>query len=250
MFWRNNAYKFAKWFCFVESCLDVYNEDCRNPSGEYVLYQGNQALRVYCSFEKDLRGGVSYGYTFISRSFSGPYLNILPLYTTSKFAKLRILDIQTSTQRDVSVENISKYSYHDLKFAFNGDSRYQRPIKKNYNLHPYLFLGFLDTSIARNRNLQGYRAAGTDFTFTNCDSNPNSYIAFFFDPHFGTMGYTHEIGSHFMQRWISLSNIIMYPKQMNEHFYMDWEMHMGGCGGFQTSKTINKKAALGMPFGK
>jgi hypothetical protein len=38
---------------------------------------------------------------------------------------------------------------------------------------------------------------------------------------------------------------------MDRSFYMDWEMHMGGCGGLTTSKVVSyTKAALGIPFGK
>ncbi|XP_071156063.1 uncharacterized protein [Mytilus edulis] len=224
-----------------KSCEDIYTEDNLSPSGDYVIYPLQKAVRVYCSFEGD------YGYTFISRKSSGVALNIAKLYSTNKFAKIRLL-MSNGEQREVKVENLLAYrNQSTLSFQSNTHQLYQGPTTGTAQLHPFLFLGFLPKSLVQNRNIQGYRAAGKDFTFRNCDSNPNSYITFLFDPKhgtFGNLGYTNA----FMNGWISSSTVMDYPKYMDNSFYMDWEMHMGGCGGLMTSKVQTIKAALGLPF--
>ena len=197
---------------------------------------------MYCSFEGD------YGYTFISRKSSGVAFDIAKLYSTKTFAKVRLVTSK-GEQREVKVENLLAFKGQSLTFQLNGHQHYQGPQLGNSKLHPYLFLGFLPIKLVQKRSRQGYRAAGKDFTFKNCDANPNSYISFFFDPKHGTLG---RRGSKdtFMHGWISSSTVMDYPKYMDDSFYMDWEMHMGGCGGFMTSKILNIKAALGLPFGK
>lgn len=221
------------------SCLDIYFEDRRNPSGEYIIYQREYAVKVYCSFEGD------YGFTFISRKSAEAIIDVNSLYSTNDFAKIRVLK-HTGEQREVLVENLLSFqNLSKLSFAMNSHDKYKGPSQ----LHPYLFLGFLPINLAENRNSQGYRAKDMDFTFVNCDGNPNSYISFFFNPKHASPG---SLGSanDFMTHWITSSIAIDYPRYMDSSFYMDWEMHMGGCGGFLTSNVLNIKAALGLPFGK
>ncbi|XP_063423793.1 uncharacterized protein LOC134707716 isoform X2 [Mytilus trossulus] len=224
-----------------KSCEDIYTDDNLSPSGDYVIYPLQKAVRVYCSFEGD------YGYTFISRKSSGVAFDIAKLYSTNKFAKIRLLK-SNGEQREVKVENLLAYQHQSsLSFQSNTHQLYQGPTFLTSQLHPYLFLGFLPINLAQNRNIQGYTAAGKDFTFRNCDSNPNSYITFLFDPKHGTIGNGHPPNA-FMNGWISSSAVMEYPKYMDESFYMDWEMHMGGCGGLMNSKVQSIKAALGLPF--
>lgn len=223
------------------SCLDIYFEDRRNPSGEYILYQREHAVKVYCLFEGD------YGFTFISRKSADAVIDVNALYSTNEFAKIRVLK-PTGDQREVLVENVLSFqNLSKLFFAMNSHDKYKGPSPENSGLHPYLFLGFLPINLAENGNSQGYRAKDMDFTFVNCDGNPNSYITFFFNPKLASLG---SVGStnDFMTHWITSSIAIEYPKYMDSSFYMDWEMHMGGCGGFLTSKVLNIKAALGLPF--
>ncbi|CAC5380916.1 unnamed protein product [Mytilus coruscus] len=225
----------------AKSCKDIYTKDNLSPSGEYVIYPLRKAVRVYCSFEGD------YGYTFISRKSSGVAFDIGKLYSTNKFAKVRIVK-PNGEQREVKVENLLAFKdQSSLSFQLNAHQHYQGPQLRNSKLHPYMFLGFLPKNLVQKRSKQGYRAAGKDFTFNNCDADPNSYITFFFDPKHGTLG-RRGGKNNFMNGWISSSTVMDYPKYMDDSFYMDWEMHMGGCGGFMTSKVLNIKAALGLPF--
>jgi hypothetical protein len=172
------------------------------------------------------------------------------MYSTKNFAKIRILK-SNGEQREVTVENLSSYkSRSTLSFNYNSHPNYQGPRPSNNELHPYLFLGFLPVKLVKNKNIQGYRAAGKDFTFKNCDANPNSYLTFYFNPRNknpGNAGWSNR----FMTEWIRYSTLLEYPQYMDRSFYMDWEMHMGGCGGLTTSKVVSyTKAALGIPFGK
>ncbi|CAG2243439.1 unnamed protein product [Mytilus edulis] len=225
------------------SFLDIYIEDRRNPSGEYIIYQREHAVRVYCSFEGD------YGFTFISRKSAEATIDVNALYSTRDFAKIRVLH-PTGWQTEALVENLLSFqNLSKLFFAMNSHENYKGPSAANSGLHPYLFLGFLPIELAKNQNSQGYRVKDMDFQYPNCDGNPNSYITFFFNPKLSSPG---ETGSTniFMTRWITSSLAIDYPKYMDSSFYMDWEMHMGGCGGFLTSSALNTKASLGLPFGK
>ena len=172
------------------------------------------------------------------------------MYSTKNFAKIRILK-STGEQREVTVENLSSYkSRSTLSFNYNSHPNYQGPRPSNNELHPYLFLGFLPVELVKNKNIQGYRAAGKDFTFKNCDANPNSYLTFYFNPRNKNPGNAGS-SNKFMTEWIRYSILLEYPQYMDRSFYMDWEMHMGGCGGLTTSRVVSyTKAALGIPFGK
>jgi hypothetical protein len=172
------------------------------------------------------------------------------MYSTKDFAKIRILK-SNGEQREITVENLSSYkSRSTLSFNYNSHPNYQGPRPLNKGLHPYLFLGFLPAKLARNKNIQGYRAAGKDFTFRNCDANPNSYLTFYFNPRNRTpiiRGWS----SRLITQWIRYSTRLKNPHYMDRSFYMDWEMHMGGCGGLATSTAVSyTKAALGIPFRK
>jgi len=172
------------------------------------------------------------------------------MYSTKDFAKIRILK-SNGEQREVTVENLSSYkSRSTLSFNYNSHPNYQGPRPNNNGLHPYFFLGFLPVKLAKNKNIQGYRAAGKDFTFRNCDANPNSYLTFYFNPR-NKKPRTTGWSNRFITEWIRYSTLLEYPQYMDRSFYMDWEMHMGGCGGLATSRVVSyTKAALGIPFGK
>ncbi|VDI73576.1 Hypothetical predicted protein [Mytilus galloprovincialis] len=103
-------------------------------------------------------------------------------------------------------------------------------------------------SLATNYNTQGYRTAGVDYTFKNCDTVPNSYITFYYNPN---NEYPDIVGisNSFMTGWIDRSSPLASNRNMDAEFYFDWEMHMGGCGGYMTSHSVsNTRAALGLPF--
>ncbi|CAC5426856.1 unnamed protein product [Mytilus coruscus] len=229
------------------SCKEVYLSKNRNNSGEYILYHDENPFKVYCFFEGD------WVYTFISKSSYNTSIDLSKLYNTRNFAKVRIR-WNNGTQNEVTVENLTGYQHKsDLFFGYNNHTSYQGPESKNVNyMSPYLFLGFLPISLARDKTIQGYCAGDRDFTFRNCDANPNSYITFYFNPnssHPRRVGYSDMYNVNFMTGWMSHSSLIDSSLSMGSEFYFDFEMHMGGCGGFMTSYYLsNITVALGLPF--
>ncbi|CAC5389073.1 unnamed protein product [Mytilus coruscus] len=225
------------------SCQEIYQSNNRNPSGEYTVYHSNKSIRVYCSFEE------SWGYTYISKASYGTAVIMSKLYSTRKFVKTRIR-WSSGIQKEVTVENLLSYQNSStLYFGYNSFTSYKGPRSSNANImSPYIFLGFLPLSLATNNNTQGYRTAGVDYTFKNCDRNPNSYLTFYYNPN---NAYPGKVGSSntFMMGWIDRSSSLASSRHMSADFYFDWEMHMGGCGGFMTSQSVsNIGAALGLPF--
>ncbi|XP_071123486.1 uncharacterized protein [Mytilus edulis] len=225
------------------SCQEIYQANNRYQSGEYTVYHNDKSIRVYCSFEE------SWGYTYISKASYGTAVNMSKLYSTRTFAKTRIR-LSSGTQKEVTVENLLSYqSSTTLYFGYNSYSNYQGPELTNVNImSPYIFLGFLPMSLATNYNTQGYRTAGQDYTFKNCDTIPSSYITFYYNPN---NAYPDIVGisNSFMTGWIDRSSPLASNRNMDAEFYFDWEMHMGGCGGYMTSHSVsNTRAALGLPF--
>ncbi|XP_063400125.1 uncharacterized protein LOC134684748 [Mytilus trossulus] len=171
------------------------------------------------------------------------------LYSTRQFAKTRIR-WSSGIQKESTVENLLSYQNSStLYFGYNNHANYQGPVSKNRKImSPYIFLGFLPISLATNNNTQGYRTAGVDYTFENSDTNPNSYITFYYNPNNSYPGRAGK-SKIFMTGWIDRSSLLAANKSMSADFYFDWEMHMGGGGGFMTSQSVsNTRAALGLPF--
>ena len=156
-------------------------------------------------------------------------------------------------EAETVMENLLMYrSKYPLTFLYNSYGNYTRPQNSN-SLAPYLFLGFLPKSAANHVQPQGYRSNGKDYPFRNCDGNPNSYMAFYFNPHFNKeVGY--RSGAHdysLMHGWINSARTIPYIYHMPGEFFFLYEMHMGGCGGYAIAHHFDNivGAALGLRFG-
>ncbi|XP_063446929.1 uncharacterized protein LOC134726454 [Mytilus trossulus] len=229
---------------YASSCMEFYQTDSSISSGEYMIYQNGNSIKVYCSFEEE------WIYTYISKDSYNTSVDISKLYSTNDFAKLRIL-FSSGTQKEVIVENLLQLQNSStLYFGYNSNIYYQGPTLRNTNMAPYLFLGFLPISLAKEKSEQGYRAAKQDFIFTNCDASPNSYITFYYNPNKTYPGIVGS-SSNFMNGWITRSSTLNSSKHMGNEFYFDFEMNMGGCGGFMTSYSVNNiSAALGLPVYK
>ena len=159
----------------LDSCQDVYKGGHHN-NGTYTIYnRKNQSYDVYCEFHK------TNGYAYVSRR-ANVEINVDDLYTTRERAKIRIQK-PSFREAETIVENLSMYkSKYPLGFQYNKNDNYTQPLN-HAKLAPFLFLGFLPASAANHVQPQGYRANGKDYPFTNCDGNPNSYMAFYFNPH-------------------------------------------------------------------
>lgn len=208
-------------------------------------------MSVFCDFYEGR------GYTFVSKSDLGKLSCLSSLYTESDHAIVRLL-YRNNEQHDVSIEQLSDYKHrYSLSFQLSSANGFQRPL--NYKLAPYIYVGFLPKSFASMKSamkpaVQGYRTGGVDFRFNNCDKNPNSYIAFFANPHNRPDNpYYHRCcNTKLMREWISRAQPLPKFRHMPETFYYMYEMHMGGCGGYlSTSHLANtiKGAAVGLGFG-
>lgn len=203
--------------------------------------------KAYCEFHGN------YGYQFVSRSatsFNQQALNLInPMNSEVLVRHLRSI----GTQYDTIMTQITSKSNIPLSIQYNKNVNFATP--QNFvNWKPFLYLGFLPIYEANQTSTQGYNAEAQDYTFVNCDSNPNSYLAFFFNENNGQPTSYHIACcySTLMRNWINVakpaSNYLPWD------YFFNFEMHMGGCGGyaingFNTLIDIDG-AALGLRFGK
>ncbi|KAK3108765.1 hypothetical protein FSP39_015175 [Pinctada imbricata] len=228
-----------------DSCRDIYIGGS-TQNGTYQIYnRKNQGYNVYCEFHKD------YGYTYVSRTAGRVEININDLYTTKEHVKVRIQKFDLN-QAEVILENLSRYKrQYPLAFFYNRNDGYALP-QNHAALAPYLYLGFLPKSAANHIQPQGYRANGRDFAFANCDHNPNSYMAFFFNPDYKKeFPYVNRnFDYNLMHGWINVARDLPPKYHMAGEYYFLYEMHMGGCGGYAVSHHFDNivGAALGLRF--
>ena len=234
----------------VSSCKDIYINQRTPTSGVYTIHTHSGLISVYCDFFEDR------GYTYISKNDLGKVTDLSSLYTEDDHASVRVL-YHNGEQHAVSIEQLSDYKYrYQLNFQLSDADGYKRPL--NHGLAPYVYVGFLPRDFASLKSktkpaVQGYRTAGTDFKFHNCNRGPNSYLAFFANPKNlpDNPYYRRCCDNKFMREWINRAQLIPHARYMPEEFYYMYEMHMGGCGGYlSTSHTasILKGAALGLGF--
>jgi hypothetical protein len=225
--------------------LDVYKHDPGAPTGTYVI--GNKHGRSYSVFCNFYDG---YGYTYVAKT-TQVAVNIDDLYTSNSHVILRQLG-PDGGQKEIVIEPLSIYPDISLGVLYNSSVGYKAPL--NVAMAPYLYLGFLPKSVAASRTQQGYRAGGTDYAFTNCDANANSYMALYFNPkNLDPKGYYRTCcNTPLMNHWVSHAKPVPVQKDMPRQFYMDFEMHMGGCGGYTVGQSYSQvdSIALGLRFGK
>lgn len=177
-------------------------------------------------------------------------VNINDLFTTNAHVKVRHMKAN-GAQAEAVMENIKNYPTQPLGIFYNQHTGYAASVNAA-NLAPYLYLGFLPISLANHVNPQGYRANGQDFNFVNCDRNPNSYFVFYFNPnHKLPIGYVNRCcESTLMHSWITVAHTLPTAYNMPDEFYFDYEIHLGGCGGYAFIHHHNdiNGAALGVRF--
>ena len=153
-------------------------------------------------------------------------------------------------QYSTILEELSRYKRrHSLSLQINENRGFKTPLNAPF-LGKYIYVGFLPRSVASRRNVQGYRAGSKDWEFNNCDANPNSYIAFFYN---NSPLQTHSYHKKccynaFMRKWIDEST--EYTPRMPSDFFRFFEMHMGGCGGYVVPKYSTVGAVPGFRFGR
>ena len=234
----------------------MYISEDNPQSGNFTTGTlGGSSVRVFCDFYEDR------GYTYIHKDDLDllTEADLTALYTEHDHMIARLL-YKDNSQRDVRLEQLSEFKYrYPLGFRLSNAVDYIPPI--NYALKPYLYVGFLPRDVASiKQSRQGYRAGGQDATFTNCDGQACSYLAIFQNPRHleedsywttcgGGGGCDHENVNH----WIEVAQLIPPRRKMAHDFYYQYEMHMGGCGGYISTK--NKEmtiagASIGFGFSK
>jgi hypothetical protein len=158
----------------------------------------------------------------------------------------------SGTQKETRVEQLTQYEDQSaLGFFFNSAPGYAQP--RSGTLFSYIYIGFLPISISGNHQvnkIQGYKAGGIEFTFTNCDGNPNSYIALYFNVNDHSKLVSGGDNS-FSNGWLTSAVKLAPSDYMPDRFYFANEMHMGGCGTLSTTRNLGGiLGSLGLPFGK
>ena len=167
------------FFSASENCNDVRIQNPAAKTGEYnITLPSGEALPIYCDFM------AKHGYMFISKTALSSLTTLEGLYDICDHAVIRVL-YDNSEQHEVEVAQLSMYRERfPLSFQLNNQTGFKRPF--NWNMTPYLYLGFLPLNHASLRSrmkriipIQGYMAGGNDVIFNNCHKKPDSYMAFF-----------------------------------------------------------------------
>ena len=207
------------------------------------------SVSVYCDFYEDR------GYTFIRKDdlHLVSEADLDALYTVNDHIMVRIL-YTNGSQHDITMEQLSEFRGYALGFRLSNSVGYNPLL--NQALAPYLYVGFLPQNLINMTGTrQGYSAGGVNFTFNSCDGNPNSYLAIFQNPGGNPENnyYTSCCDFPHINHWINRSQPIPNDKQMTEEFYYQYEIHMGGCGGYLSTKSkegIIDGVSIGLGFGK
>lgn len=216
------------------------------PSGTYSVTNSNgDPFTVYCQFYS------GYGYTFVS-SNTNVDVDMSSLYDDTTHVVIRHRQ-GDGIQYTAKMEQLDSYSSIPLLVQFNGHTGYQAHI--NIDMSPYIYVGFIPQSESDSR--QGWKCNDVEYTFTNCDGSPNSYITFLFN-HDGA-AYTSSSGdlNELMYPWFNLASAVTPSENLPDDFFTQYyEIHHGGCGGFATGDTLPDNldlyvdANVGVKFGK
>lgn len=213
-------------YCEPKSCKALLDSDSSAPSGVYVLQMGSKKVKAYC--EMGLNGG---GYTFLSPEALSTINNAdLQAAITDHASLLLRIRKTDGTQPYAVLQQHPSYKSFPVNLLHNSWTGYQKTQNEDNLGTPYLYAGFITKVAASNKAVQGITSNGVPYSFTNCDSNANSYIALF--PNFKEKApntYTYE--DYAFCNGI-LSGVLKNPsgRVMPPEFYMFGEFHFGGCG--------------------
>ncbi|KAL3869528.1 hypothetical protein ACJMK2_042197 [Sinanodonta woodiana] len=227
------------------SCQQIYKNSVARVSGEYQLCTPTRInIDVFCDFYD------GYGYTYVSSESLGVLQTLSGLYTNKTNVVVRHRHTN-GTQRGVEIAPLSEFTNtYPLSVQLSHADGFKTPL--NAAMQPYIYIGFLPESYAKSTTKQGYQVGGVDYTFTNCDSNPNSYLALFTNPSNGPLNdyYTRCCMSDLVSAWITKATVTPLPHYLPKKYFYDFEMHMGGCGGYVSTGSFPTVtgAAVGFKF--
>lgn len=197
-----------------------------SKSGEYTIFQDTkQPISVFCEFLSK-----SHLYTYL-KDYSESQFILRSICSTTD--EVNVVHLRASGQRYGTIlEELKRYQCnYSMSLQFNENKEFNTPLNTP-SLGKYIYVGFLPRLIAARRSVQGYCAGSKDLEFNNCDANPNSYIAFFYNNSpLQTNSYHKKCCyNKYMRNWIDVSTEYSLP--IPSDFFRSFEMHMGGCGGY------------------
>ena len=205
----------------MSSCKSLKQNGC--TSGLYDIQLPSGIHQVYC--DMDTNGG---GYTFLSNDSVSriSQSDVDFLLTNNQDVLLRFLMSNGSQPYTV----IQQYKdTGGLSVQYSNYVNYSKPI--NDAMSPYIFVGTLPASFAKNNENQGFISNGIPLYFQNCDKNPNNYFAFFSN----RKQSPHQIRRGRLDvRWKETA-VQDSQENMPPDFFLFTEMHYGGCGLFTES---------------
>lgn len=231
-------------FLVPENCVDLQNAANGGlSSGSYTVTHNSQSVTIYCLYYS------GYGYTFISPSASGS-IDLSDFRDDTSHVLIRH-NRANGNQYSATIEQLSSYSSTPVSVQFNAHSSYQGP--QNTAMTPYVFAGFIPASYTTQGATQGWKVNGEEFTFTNCDGNPNSYIVALFNH--GGSAYTSYVGGYnsLMFAWYDKGTAVSSSEKVSSNFFTStYEIHHGGCGGYSIASNVPDVTglAIGVKFSK
>jgi hypothetical protein len=220
---------------YNKTCQEIKQEFPNSPSGLYYIYmkdindddQDFPSIEVYC--EMGLNGG---GYTFI-HPFELQHLTDRDIQRIFKDKTSFLMRIRRTdgTQPYAVLSQLKQFSSIPLMVGLDHNTNYKDPINKKILSEQYLYFGFLPMDKANRKSVQqGITANNYPITYTNCNGNPNNYIALFpnykeITPSNYTTGQTAWCRHLFTRHRLNPSGRVM-PTD----YFMFGELHFGGCG--------------------
>ena len=204
----------------ISSCKSLKQNG--RTSGLYDIQLPSGIHQVYC--DMDTNGG---GYTFLSNESVSrtSQSDVDFLLTNNQDVLLRILK-PTGSQFYTVIQQLNDTG--GLSVQYSNYVNYSKPT--NDAMSPYIFVGTLPASFAKNNENQGFISNGIPLYFQNCDKNPNNYFAFFSKPK--QVSLRSREGS-FGARWIK--TLQETQTKIPSNFFLFTEMHYGGCGFYGES---------------
>ena len=158
---------------------------------------------------------------------------------------------QVGVQYVARMEQLSQFSNIDLHVQYNGYTGYATPT--NIAMTPYIYVGFIPQSEVKTSATEGWTCNGEEYTFNNCDGNPNSYIVFYLNKENLLYGKQGSSYNSLMFCWYDLATPVSSDDYLPDEFFTQYfEVHHGGCGGFATAQAVEDVVgvAAGLQFCK
>lgn len=230
---------------FPRSCNSLLP---KTPSGVYKIQPlpKQDPIFVYCEMSPGVIGEHNRHFNFLPRSITrrpDAQQIINALFTDKKNVLIKLQKKVDRSEAYTLIEPHPDFAHVQFRLLVNSHSGFTSP--QNSFMRDYLFFGVLPASIARQRNLQGFKSNGHRVQFRNCDANPNSLFAFMPNHDLQTPSSYHPNLVYERKGvavdWRKTAKQITSPDRMmpNDYFFLT-ELHFGGCGCYTSSDRWSK----------